>query len=61
MNGVYIAMVGAALAALFAGCGSAIGVGVRLPQESQAKIQASSVKYCFCSFFRVRRVSTDLS
>ena len=28
MNGVYIAMVGAALAALFAGCGSAIGVGV---------------------------------
>ena len=28
MYGVYIAMVGAALAALFAGCGSAIGVGV---------------------------------
>ena len=28
MNGVYIAMIGAALAALFAGCGSAIGVGI---------------------------------
>lgn len=28
MNGVYIAMVGAALAALLAGCGSAIGVGI---------------------------------
>ena len=28
MNGVYIAMVGAALAALMAGCGSAIGVGI---------------------------------
>lgn len=28
MNGVYVAMVGAALAALFAGCGSAIGVGI---------------------------------
>ena len=26
MNGVYVAMIGAALAALFAGCGSAIGV-----------------------------------
>ena len=28
MNGVYIAMAGAALAALMAGCGSAIGVGI---------------------------------
>ena len=28
MNGVYIGMIGAALAALMAGCGSAIGVGV---------------------------------
>ncbi len=28
MNGVYIGMIGAALAALFAGCGSAIGVGI---------------------------------
>ena len=28
MNGVYVAMIGAALAALFAGCGSAIGVGI---------------------------------
>ena len=28
MNGVYIAMIGAALAALFAGCGSAVGVGI---------------------------------
>ena len=28
MNGVYIGMIGAALAALLAGCGSAIGVGV---------------------------------
>lgn len=28
MNGAYIAIIGAALAALFAGCGSAIGVGI---------------------------------
>lgn len=28
MNGAYIAMIGAALAALMAGCGSAIGVGI---------------------------------
>ncbi len=28
MNGVYIGLIGAALAALMAGCGSAIGVGV---------------------------------
>ncbi|MDE7215556.1 MAG: V-type ATP synthase subunit K [Clostridia bacterium] len=28
MNGVYIGMIGAAVAALMAGCGSAIGVGV---------------------------------
>ena len=28
MNGVYIGMIGAALAALMAGCGSAIGVGI---------------------------------
>ena len=60
--GIVLALVGAVLAALLGGIGSAIGVGpVRQPQASFRKIPRCSVKSLFFSFCRVRRASTACS
>ena len=60
--GIVLALVGAVLAALLGGIGSAIGVGMTgQPQASFRKIPRCSVKSLFFSFCRVRRASTACS
>lgn len=62
--GIVLALVGAVLAALLGGIGSAIGVGmtgVRQPQASFPKTPRCSVKSLFFSFCRARRASTACS
>ena len=58
--GIVLALVGAVLAALLGGIGSAIGVGMT-GQASFPKIPRCSVKSLFFSFCRVRRASTACS
>ena len=57
--GIVYALLGAAIAVLFAGAGSAIGVGIAGQAALLQKIRVSLRKYLLFSFFRVHRVCTD--
>ena len=59
--GIVYALLGAAIAVLFAGAGSAIGVGIAGQAAAGVVTEdpSSLRKYLLFSFFRVHRVCTD--
>ena len=57
--GMFFGLLGAAVAVLFAGAGSALGVGIAA--VSSQRIRISSRRSLSFSFFPAHRVSTDFS
>ena len=55
LSGEFLALGGAALASLFAGIGSAKGVGIA--GEAAAGVVSDSVRFCCCRLCPVHRVS----